>query len=274
MLFFIKTHKKEESKVVLISVKNIIPNPHQPRQYFDAEQLTSLSQSIKHNGILQPLTIREVEEDKYELVAGERRLRAAIIAGYDAVPCLTVNLNDNQAAVMSLLENLQREDLNFFDEATGIARLIEQYGMTQEEIATKLGKSQSTIANKLRLLKLSPEQRQKILKLKLTERHARALIRLKPEDIDLAIKEIDSKKLNVDETDRLITTMIIPKRKRDPKNMTVIKDVRIFFNTINNAVSLMQRSGIDAIANKQEFNDYYEFTVKIPKNRSNVDKIA
>lgn len=273
-MIFSKGRKKEDSKVVLVEVKNIIPNPHQPRQYFDQEMLNSLSQSIKHNGILQPLTIREVEDDKFELVAGERRLRAAIIAGYDAVPCITVNLDDNQAAVMSLLENLQREDLNLFDEATGISLLIEQYGMTQEQIATKLGKSQSYIANKLRLLKLNPDQRAKILKLGLTERHARALIRLKPEDIDSAIKEIELRKLNVEETDRMITTMIIPKKSRTKQNMSVIKDVRIFFNTINNAVNLMQRSGIEAIAKREEFNDYYEFTVKIPKNKATVDKTA
>lgn len=273
-MFFQKDKPREGSKVLQISVKNIIPNPLQPRHSFDKESLVSLSQSIKHNGILQPLTVRETDDGKYELVAGERRLRAAIMAGYDAVPCIPVTLSDNQSAVMSILENLQREDLNFFDEATGIAKLIEKYGMTQEEVAIKLGKTQSTIANKLRLLKLTQDQRTRILQLGLTERHARAIIRLNEDQRDDAILEISNKNLNVDETDRMVNSLLIPRQRRAKRNMTIIKDVRIFFNTLNNAVTLMQRSGIEAVADRHEYNDYYEYTVRIPKSRSTVDKTA
>jgi ParB family chromosome partitioning protein len=274
MMFFQKDKKQEGSKVLQIEVKNIVPNPRQPRHTFDKDSLISLSESIKHNGILQPLTVRETEDGFYELVAGERRLRAAIIAGYSAVPCIPVTLSDNQSAVMALLENLQREDLNFFDEAVGIQRLIEQYGMSQEEVAVKLGKTQSTIANKLRLLRLTKEQRERILQLGLTERHARAVIRLCEGQRDNAIFEISHKNLNVEETDKMVNSMIEPKQRRINRNMTVIKDVRIFFNTINNAVTLMQRSGIEVVAARHEYSDYYEYTVKIPKSKNIVDKTA
>lgn len=274
MIFFQKEQKCESSRVQQIPIENIIPNPHQPRQIFDKDTLLSLAQSIKHNGILQPLTVREFENNKYELVAGERRLRAAKLAGYNAVPCIAVTLTDNQSAIMSLLENLQREDLNFFDEATGIEKLIENYGMTQEEVALKLGKSQSTIANKLRLLKLNDEQRTRIVQLGLSERHARALIRLPELQRDDAIREIATRNLNVDQTDKMVNTIVEPQIHKSKSKMTIIKDVRIFFNTINNAVTLMQRSGIEAVANRHEYNDYYEYTVRIPKKQNTVDRTA
>ena len=274
MIFFQKEQKCESSRVQQIPIENIIPNPHQPRQTFDKETLLSLAQSIKHNGILQPLTVREFENHKYELVAGERRLRAAKLAGYNAVPCIAVTLTDNQSAIMSLLENLQREDLNFFDEANGIEKLIENYGMTQEEVASKLGKSQSTIANKLRLLKLSEDQRIKIIQLGLSERHARALIRLPEIQRDDAIREIATRNLNVDQTDKMVNSIVEPQIHRSKSKMTIIKDVRIFFNTINNAVTLMQRSGIEAVANRHEYSEYYEYTVRIPKKQNTVGRTA
>lgn len=264
-----------KSRVIQVPVSAIVPNPSQPRHSFDTESLLSLSQSIRHNGILQPLTVRELEDGEYELVAGERRLRAAIMAGYASVPCIPVLLNDTQSAVMSLLENLQREDLNYFDEATAIAKLIEQCGLTQEEVAKKLGKGQSTIANKLRLLRIGQTQRAKLTELGLTERHARALLRLSDSQRDVALREIERRHLNVEETEKLVNSMIFPDNNSTPrKQMTVIKDVRIFFNTINNAINLMQRSGIDAVAQREEYADYYEYIVKIPKVKKSVGKTA
>jgi len=258
--------KAERSKVNFVPVGNIAPNPEQPRHQFDNDSLMSLAQSIKHNGILQPLTVREIGNGAFELVAGERRLRAAILAGYNQVPCITVELDDKQSAVMSLLENLQREDLNFFDEAVGIARLIEFCGLTQEQVAVKLGKSQSAIANKLRLLRISSSQRELIITEGLTERHARALLRLDISKRDIALSEIILKGLNVNESEKLIDFMISShENTQKRRSFSVIKDVRIFFNTINNAVDLMKRSGIEAIAQQQEYDDYYEYTIKIPK---------
>lgn len=273
MNFFKKQSGK--SRVIQVPVSAIVPNPSQPRHSFDTESLLSLSQSIRHNGILQPLTVRELGDGEYELVAGERRLRAAIMAGYTSVPCIPVLLDDTQSAVMSLLENLQREDLNYFDEAAAIAKLIEQCGLTQEEVAKRLGKGQSTIANKLRLLRIGQSQRNKILELGLTERHARALLRLSDSQRDVALKEIEKRRLNVEETEKLVESMIFPEStEKTRKKMSVIKDVRIFFNTINNAINLMQRSGINAVAERQEYPDYYEYIVKIPKVKNSVGRTA
>lgn len=258
--------KSVRSFVNFVSVNQILPNPEQPRQQFDHDALMSLSESIKHNGILQPLTVRESVNGGYELVAGERRLRAAILAGYKEVPCITVELDDKQSAVMSLLENLQREDLNFFEEALGIARLIEYCNLTQEQVAVKLGKNQSTIANKLRLLRIAAADREQILNYGLTERHARALLKLESKNRDFALKEIISKNLNVYESEKFIESILAPsENSKERRRLSIIKDVRIFFNTINNAVDVMKRSGIEAVAQRQEFDDYYEYIVKIPK---------
>ena len=269
---FLKMEKQRgKGNVIQIAVESIMPNPRQPRHIFDHDLLVSLSESIRHNGILQPLTVRERENGDYELVAGERRLRAAIMAGYKKVPCIIVTLDDRQSAIMSMIENLQREDLNFFDEAAGISQLIDQCGFTQEQVAQKLGKGQSTIANKLRLLRIESSQRAKIVALGLTERHARALLRLSDSQREEALKEIERRNLNVDETDKLVEEMMFPRAAIEGrKNLTVIKDVRIFFNTINNAVDLMKRSGIEAVAERQEYEEYFEYKVKIPKAQKNV----
>lgn len=262
-----KLRGSERSRVLFVPVEQIAPNPEQPRQTFDEESLQSLAQSIRHNGILQPLTVRERGPGVYELVAGERRLRAAILAGYHEVPCIPVTLDDRQSAVMGLLENLQREDLNFFEEAAGIARLIEFCGLTQEEVAEKLGRSQPTVANKLRLLRIAPPQRERMLRAGLTERHARALLRLDEPRRSEALDEIIVRGYNVAETEELVENLL---RVRQPaaarRNLSVIKDIRIFFNTINNAVGLMKRSGIEAESSSVEYEDHYEYTIRIPKH--------
>ena len=270
-----KDRKMSSCRVIQVSVASILPNPQQPRHTFDTDSLLSLAQSIRRNGILQPLTVREKENGEYELVAGERRLRAAIMAGYTSVPCIAVNLDDTQSAVMSLIENLQREDLNFFDEAAGIAALIEQCGLTQEEVADRLGKAQSTIANNLRLLRLSSSEQETIMRLGLTERHARALLKLNSQQREIALSEIEKHNYNVEETERLVEAIKNPREPvNEGKRLSVIKDIRIFFNTINNAIDLMRRSGINAVAKKQEFDDYYEYTVRIPKTEKQLEKLA
>lgn len=258
--------KKNINRVMLIPIGRINPNPQQPRKHFDHEALMGLAQSIKQNGILQPLSVRAGANGDYELIAGERRLRASMMAGLTHVPCIEIEVDENQSSILSLLENIQRQDLNFFEEAEGIARLIEIWGLTQEELASKLGKTQSTIANKLRLLKLSPVDRAKIVNAGLTERHARALLKLGEEERAEVLRQIIEKNLNVSETDRLIDAMTFNGRPKTHEHPTpIVKDVRIFINTVTNAVNVMRRAGIDAVAVKQEYDDHFEFVVRIPK---------
>ena len=173
MRFF--TKERVVNNVVLIQIKDINKNPAQPRVLFSKEDLKDLAESIKYNGLLQPITVRINENNEYELVSGERRLKAAKLAGNEEVPCIVVKTDEEQSAVFALLENIQRKDLNFFEESLAISKLIKKWNMTQDEVATKLGKAQSTVANKLRLLKFTDEQKARILANNLTERHARAL---------------------------------------------------------------------------------------------------
>ncbi|HEX3025713.1 MAG TPA: ParB/RepB/Spo0J family partition protein [Clostridia bacterium] len=257
---------KNNNRVISVPIGKIKPNPNQPRRQFEHEALMGLAESIRHNGILQPLSVRPLEDGNFELVAGERRLRASLMAGFTQVPCIEVSLNDKQSAVMCLIENLQRQDLNFFEEADGIAKLIDTCGLTQEEIAHRLGKKQSTIANKLRLLRLTNGERKMILDHEMTERHARALLRLDDGVRESALRIIISKKLNVQETDKLIEQMLLPNQdKKTQRKMPVIKDVRLFINTVSNAISVMKRAGIDAVAVSRDFDDYLEYTIRIPK---------
>lgn len=265
-MFGISAKSKNDVKVEWIPVGNIRPNPHQPRKTFDSESLLGLAESIKQNGILQPLTVRMQSGGQYELVAGERRLRAAMIAGLSQVPCIAMKMDDRQSTVLAMLENLQREDLNFFEEAEGIARLIETWSLTQDEIASRLGKSQSAVANKLRLLRISAWERVKILDAGLTERHARALLRVPDEHRREALELIVQRGLNVAETDRLVELYAQPREgSKKQTRFPVVKDVRLFLNTISNAINVMRESGIDAVAVKQECEDYFEYTVRIPK---------
>lgn len=260
-----------EGQVVYVPSDKILPNPYQPRKNFKTEQLQSLAQSIKENGILQPLTIRRIHNSAYyELVAGERRLRASIMAGIPKIPCLIIEIDYQESAVFSLLENLQRENLDFFEEAESISRLISHFGMTQEQVGQKLGKSQSTLSNKLRLLKLPIEIRYFIQNEGLTERHARALLKLPAEkDMWHVLNQIKARGLNVTQTEKEIEHMLGKEPQKGQATMVgIFKDVRLFVNTINNAVDTMRSAGIDADSNKVETDDYIEFTVRIPKKIS------
>ena len=266
---FTFTKEKPINKIVEVDVREIVPNPHQPRTEFDYADIQSLADSIAQNGILQPLTVRRGESN-YELIAGERRLRAAKLAGLTVVPCIVMDIRSRNSAIMALVENIQRQDLNFFDEASAIERLISYYGMTQEDAAAKLGKAQSTIANKLRLLRLTAEEREIIMKYNLTERHARALLRLSAPQERLAVLEkVVKNNLNVEKTEQAVEERIGVKKNRESyrKRSKVFQNVRIFVNTIHKAVETMQAAGIPADAQKIQREDYVEYRVRIPMNQ-------
>lgn len=262
---------KYNKKVIEIPARKIRPNKTQPRQDFYEEDLRSLSQSISNNGLLQPLTVRKLKNDEYELIAGERRLRASVMAGFTKIPCIVMKCSDKDSAIFALIENLQRKNLGMFEEARGINRLIRKYGITQEQAAIQLGKKQSTVANKLRLLRLSYDEQDWIVQAGLTERHARALLKIQNEDSRKEVlSHIIAENLNVKETEKYISSLLDNKKVQPLHNNNndkkiVVKDVRIFVNTISRAVDTMRMSGIDAVSNKEETEDYIEYTVKIPK---------
>lgn len=256
-------------EVQRIATEKLLPNPYQPRKQFKSEELLSLAESIKENGILQPLLARRINNsDYYEIIAGERRLRAAILANLATVPCLIVDCDYEESAVYSIIENIQRSDLSFFEEAQAINQMQNHFGMTQEQIAKRLGKSQSALSNKLRLLKLPADVRYFIEKEGLSERHARALLKLDTEkQMWTALNLIKEKGLNVQQTEEYINSITNKEVKPHKNNIVkIFKDVRIFVNTVNKAINTMKEAGIPAESNKTETDDYIEFLVRIPKN--------
>ena len=256
-------------EVQRIATERLLPNPYQPRKQFKSEELLSLAESIRENGILQPLLARRINNsDYYEIIAGERRLRAAILANLATVPCLIVNCDYEESAVYSVIENVQRSDLSFFEEAQAISQLQNHFGLTQEQIARRLGKSQSALSNKLRLLHLPADVRYFIEKEGLTERHARALLRLPGEkEMWAALKLIKERGFNVQQTESYIDSVTNKEPKQRKGNIVkIFKDVRIFVNTVNKAINTMKEAGIPAEADKKETEDYIEFLVRIPKH--------
>lgn len=259
---------EKKNKLLKIPIRDILTNPHQPRKVFDNESIGELAESIKQYGLIQPITVRQTSNGKYELIAGERRLRASIMADFKSISAIVIEASNCDSAALALIENLQRENLNYIDEAEGYSNLIVDFGLTQEELAAKVGKTQATIANKLRILRLSPKVKKIIRDNDLTERHARAMLRLESEDEQVrALSVVCMRSLNVKQTDELIDAMLIPKdRGKSPnKTIRVFKDVRIFVNTIKQAVDLMKQSGIDAVSEKNENDEYIEYIVRIPK---------
>jgi len=260
----------ENNRIQYISIDKIRPNPGQPRKLFDQESLNELADSISKYGVLQPLSIRK-KGDTFELIAGERRLRASIIAGLKKVPCIVLGVSNEQSSILSLIENIQRKDLDFIEEAEGIARLILTYGLSQEEAARKIGKSQSAVANKLRILKHSRQVLELLRKHGLTERHARALLRLENEEDKLeAIEQIVECNLNVADTEDLIDRMLNSNGPKINKKVSrtfsfIIKDIRIFENTIKHAIEMMRDSGLEADYGKVEDERSITLTIKIPK---------
>ena len=256
--------EKTINKVVLVDADQIVPNPNQPRRVFSEEKIKQLADSILQNGLLQPLTVRKKTDGGYELICGERRLRASKKAGMEQVPCIVLETDERQSAVLALIENIQRSDLNFFEEAYAIRNLIVEWGITQEEASVKLGKAQSTVANKLRLLKLDEAEQEMILENGLTERHARALLKIEnPLLRRTALARIADKKMNVGQAEKYIEELLIEPRP-EKKRILLIKDVRLFLNTINKALDTMKRAGIPAEAVKKQEDGFIEYLVRIP----------
>ncbi|SHE87740.1 nucleoid occlusion protein [Clostridium fallax] len=256
------------NEIKKVAVGNIVPNTYQPRKYFNDEALKELSQSIKEHGILQPLTVRK-RGDMYELVAGERRLRAAKLANMEFVPCTIIDITDKESAELALLENLQREDLNFIEEAEAYANLISDHHFTQEKLAERMGKNQSTIANKLRLLKLGEDVRNLCLQNNLSERHARSLLSLPNEKLQLkVIKKVIKQGLNVKRTEELVNKELLKIAGKEltnngKKKITGIFSPKIYINSIK---QVFDKFKIPAEYKSKDCGDYVQITVNIPKN--------
>lgn len=259
-----------ESSVLRVKIEDVFVNPFQPRKEFDQEALWELSESIRDFGILQPLLVRKGAYG-YELIAGERRLRAAKLAGCVDVPVLLREMTDAQMAEIALIENLQRENLHFFEEAEGLQRLLSEFCFTQEKLAVRMGKKQSTIANKLRLLRLPVKVRQIIQKEKLSERHARALLAIEDENAQLCIiEEVCQSKLTVRQTEQLVQRA--KQKKPAPANtkqnvVRLVRDPRIFLNTLNHIVTEMKRSGLNIEVEERQERDAITVTMRVPKHR-------
>ncbi|MCD7754056.1 MAG: ParB/RepB/Spo0J family partition protein [Clostridiales bacterium] len=278
----------DSSRILYLPVWEIHPNPNQPRTVFSVKGLEELSVSIQEHGILQPLTVRRLEDRSYELVSGERRLRAARMANLDTVPCILLRADDMESSLLALIENLQRRDLDFVDEALALEQLISTYHLSQEEAARKIGKSQSAVANKLRLLRLSVPVLEALRRNGLTERHGRALLRLPQELQGPVLEAVIDQKLTVSKTEELVERLLQPPRPdpepsppvqepeppdappekrpaRRRKPVLLVRDIRLFLNTIDHSMDVMRRSGISASCGREESDDAITLTIVIPK---------
>ena len=250
----------ETGRVVFLPVRSIRPNPAQPRKFFREEALDELADSIRQHGILQPLSVRRVGNN-YELISGERRLRAAQLAGVTDVPCILMSMDDKASGFAALVENLQRQDLDFIEEAMGIRRLIQEHSMSQEQAARLLGKSQSAVANKLRLLRHSDTVLSAIREAELTERHARALLKLRSEEETLAaIDRIAKEGMSVARAEKYIESLLIEKEEKTGK-----ANVGAFLNTLTQNLQKIQLSGIAAVSERRETESQIVLTITIPK---------
>lgn len=253
-------------QIWLLPQGSILPNKNQPRKHFNGDALEGLAESIRQNGILQPLLVRPLSGDLYELIAGERRLRAARLVGMREIPCVILRVSDERSSIFALLENLQRQDLDFFEEAEAITHIMLLYDLSQEALAATLGKAPSTVSNKLRLLRLPETVRAAVVRYGLSERHARELLRLRSEEqMQTVIEAVHMQNMTVQQTIQYIDRLLSNKPTTRKKPITVFKDIRIFVNTINHAIDTMRNAGIAADAQKCETDDYIEYTVRIPK---------
>ena len=261
----------DTGRVLYLPVEAICPNPDQPRRHFSQPELEELAASIRSLGLLQPLTVRW-KDGGWELVAGERRLRAARLAGLAEVPCLSVQTDSQSSSLLALVENLQRKDLDFWEEALALDKLISTYHLSQEEAARRIGKSQSAVANKLRLLKLPGPVLERLRDAGATERHARALLPLgDPELQTQAADAIIKEKLTVAQTEALVEHLLHPAHEapappaRRPRRVFVVKDVRLFLNTLNRGVALMRSAGVDAQCQREDRDGEILLTIHIPR---------
>ena len=265
---------QKDLKIETVAIDRVIPNPYQPRKVFSDAALQELADSILEHGLMQPITVRMIG-NSYELIAGERRLKASKLAGLETIPAVIVEVTTKDSAVLALIENLQRENLNFLEESQAYHKIMQDYGYTQQELAATLGKNQSTVANKLRVLKLSPMVQKLLVENNLTERHARALLKLPNEEYQLmALEKVIKQELNVKRTEQIIEQMLVDitkedmiKHKANQKVKSYIRDMRLVTNTITEAVNLIQKAGVDAKYTMKEHADSYEIRIKIPINQ-------
>lgn len=258
----------ESDRVFYLPVGQIVPNSAQPRTHFDEGALLELADSIRRYGVLQPLTVRRKSGGGFEVVAGERRLRAARMAGLKEVPCLVTAVSGEDSAILALVENIQRQDLNYMEEARAIQKLIAEHGLSQEQVAEKLGRSQPAVANKLRLLKLSDACSQTLLEHGLTERHGRALLRVEDEKArEQVLQAIIARSMNVAQTEAYIEQLLQGAPRRTRKPSFIIKDVRLFLNSINHSMEVMRRAGVEARSTREETDESIILTICIPKGK-------
>lgn len=259
-----KSGEKLLNKVLEIPVAAIAPNPDQPRVIFDDYELSQLAVSIQQNGLLQPLTVRKSETGSgYELISGERRLRACKLLNAEYVPCIVMETDSRSSAVLAVIENIQRADLNYIEEALAFKSLIDHYALTQEDCAARLGIAQSTVANKLRLLRLTDEEKALVLRYRLNERQARALLKLPSELRAGAVERISQNQLNTAQTDKLVEELLTEKPQKPQKRTWAFKQVGLYINTFNKTIDTMKKAGINCEARSVKNEDYIEYVVKI-----------
>lgn len=263
-----------QKQIKYIPISIIRPNPYQPRRIFNRKALEELSESIKEFGVIQPISVRKTSNENYELIAGERRLRATELADLTEIPAVIVEYRDNESAIVALIENLQREDLNFMEEAEGYQNLIIDHSFTQQELSKKIGKSQSTIANKIRLLKLPMDIQKILVSESLTERHGRVLLKLPDDELKMMVLEkVIESDLNVNATENLVDDILNSLRGKEDKEETPqqsiksLINIRIYLNTVKKAYSAIKEFGIDASYKEVDKEDHVEVVIKIPKNK-------
>lgn len=267
MKFPFMKDKNNNNKIETVDVDKIISNPYQPRTDFDKESLKDLAESIDNFGIIQPLTIRSQGEE-YELIAGERRLKAAKLAGLDEVPVIIKDFDNQETAEIALVENLQRKDLDFLEEAHAYEQLLDEFDLTQGELAKRIGKSQSTIANKLRILKLDIDIQRKIKNPQVSERHARILLKIKDKKKQNEIvNKIIDEKLTVRKTEKIVKKFLKGKKNQKNKVKTAYKNLRPFTNSLNKTINEMKKAGLEVEVSKNKNEDYIEYNIKLPRKR-------
>ncbi len=265
MTIFKAKEKAERTVVENLPLDRIYPGANQPRRVFDEHELICLAQSIKENGLLQPIIVKEICEGRYELIAGERRVRASRLAGLTEIPGIVTEYTDEESAVLSVIENIQRCDLNFFEEAEAMRRLIVMKGFTQEQLAQRLGKSQSTIANKLRLLKLPENIRNLITTYGFNERQARAVLKLPDESKEKAVEEIRRLGLNVNQTEKYIDALLSPVQKKKKPTWT-FTEKKLYINSINKTLDTMKKSGVPFESEKNVEDGILTYIIRIPQD--------
>ncbi len=263
------TNPDPNEEIKKIPLANIVPNRFQPRTIFNDEKISELAQTIHTHGIIQPIVVRSYEQDKYEIIAGERRFRAMQKLGWELAPVIVKDFSDKETASVALIENLQREELTPIEEAVAYSKLLELHQLTQEALAQRLGVGQSTVANKLRLLKLPKEIQDALLVRAISERHARSLIPLKDTEKQvLLLAEIIEKNLNVKQTEERVAKLLSKDQKKPKsKRKAFSKDMRIAVNTIRQSLTMVKDNGINVDTEEEEHEEYYQFTIKIPKKK-------